>query len=336
MNAAAVTLPKDERHDTLAGLVERLEARDALALPDRTVPLTKMRMTAANTITIPGAYGSYAMSEWARGQLARQVGLNWEKWTANARATDVAEELNRRFSRATEVIKVRSTSRVPEGIEATGMITALLSPDYTPVADGVIGAVLRDVLASVEPDTKIVRYNVTDLTTNVVVRIGEKLTPSAEVGALEACIYVRNSGVGFAKLVVGLLLHRLACSNGLIVSLPGSTLVRAVHRGIDIDRIRERLAGGLKGLPERINTSAKLLAASTRVEVGNVELEVRDILREARLPLRLVSSVMSAYLREPARTRFGVVQALTLAAQNESPEVRYSLERAAGMYVAQA
>ncbi len=78
-----------------------------------------------------------------------------------------------------------------------------------------------------------------------------------------------------------------------------------------------------------------MLAESTRIEVGDVELEVRDVLREARLPLHLVSSVMSAYLREPSRTRFGVSQAVTLAAQRESPELRYDLERAAGMYLAQ-
>ena len=120
------------------------------------------------------------------------------------------------------------------------------------------------------------------------------------------------------------------------MSLPGATLVRAVHRFIDIDRIRERLVEGLKGLPERVNRSVKMLAESTSVEVANVELEVRDLLREARLPLRLVSPVMSAYLREPSRTRFGVSQAVTLAAQGESPEVRYALERAAGMYLAAA
>ena len=79
-----------------------------------------------------------------------------------------------------------------------------------------------------------------------------------------------------------------------------------------------------------------MLAESTTVEVSNVELEVRDLLRESRLPMRLVSSVMASYLREPSRTRFGVSQALTLAAQGESPEVRYALERAAGMYLAAA
>jgi hypothetical protein len=78
------------------------------------------------------------------------------------------------------------------------------------------------------------------------------------------------------------------------------------------------------------------MAESTGDDVANVELEVRDVLREARLPMRLVAPVMTAYEREPRPTRFGIASALTLHAQGESPEVRYELERAAGVYLSQA
>ena len=332
MNAAAVSIvPLPKEDTTLAGLVERLEVRDSEANPDRTVSLNKVRMTTDGTITIPGAYGTYALTDWARGQLSRTVGLNFERYFSNARPTDVAEEMNRRFSRATETVKLRSVSRVSESTEATGTITALVSPDYSPVPDAVIGNVLRDALASVNHDTKILRSTTTDLTTAYVVRVGERLTPNAEVGAVEGCLVVRNSGVGYAKLLVQLMLHRLACKNGLIVSLPGATLVRAVHRGIDLGKVRERLSERLRGLPERINTSARLLAESTKIEVANVELEVRDLLRESRLPLRLVPVIMASLLREPGNSRFAVVQAVTHAAQSQDPEVRWAMERAAGL-----
>jgi hypothetical protein len=224
MNALSlVPIPKNDREDnTLAGLVERLEARDSESNPDRTVHLSKVRMTVDGTLVVPSVHGSFAMTEWARGQLSRAVGVTWDRYFSNARPTDVAEEMNRRFSRATETVKLRSVSRVTHAIEATGTITALVGPDYSPVPDAVIGNVLRDALATVNQDTKILRCTTTDLTTNYVVRVGERLTPNAEVGAVEGCLYVRNSGVGFAKLVVGIMLHRLACKNGLIVSLPGA------------------------------------------------------------------------------------------------------------------
>jgi hypothetical protein len=127
----------------------------------------------------------------------------------------------------------------------------------------------------------------------------------------------------------------LACKNGLIVSLPGATLVRAAHRFLDAARISERLTEGLRDLPAKLHRGARELAEATHAEVANVELELRDVLREARLPLRLVTPVMAAYAREPRPTRFGIVSALTLHAQEETPEVRHGLERAAGLYLAQ-
>ena len=75
MIAAAVSIPSDDHDDTLAGLVERLEERDAESLPDLTVPLSQMTMTPADTLVVPGVGGTLAMTDWARGQLARQVGL---------------------------------------------------------------------------------------------------------------------------------------------------------------------------------------------------------------------------------------------------------------------
>jgi hypothetical protein len=199
-----------------------------------------------------------------------------------------------------------------------------------------VAGVVRDALRDVEGHTRLVRHATTDLSTTFVVRVGERLTPNAEVGDVEGCIYVRNSGVGYARLVVGLFLHRLACKNGLIVSLPGATLVRAIHLRVDPVRIQHRVTLGLRDLPGKLYRGARLMAESTAMEVTNVELEVRDVLREAHLPMRLVAPVMAAYAREPRPTRFGVASALTLRAQAEPSEVRHDLERAAGIYLAGA
>jgi hypothetical protein len=112
--------------------------------------------------------------------------------------------------------------------------------------------------------------------------------------------------------------------------------VRAVHLHVDPVRIGQRIVEGLRGLPDAIHRGVRVMADSTGSEVSNVELEVRDVLRETKLPMRFVQPVMTAYAREPSPTRFGVSQALTLAAQALSPEQRFDLERAAGVYLAQA
>jgi hypothetical protein len=330
----ALSLPSRDV-STLDDLVTRFEERESMNNPDVTVGLDALRLTAQGTLRLPDVEGEFALNDWSRRQLAKVCGVSWERWFENAPPEDRAEELNRRLARASGTVRVRTTSQVAEGVEASGTIRALVSTDYSPVSDALVAGVVRDALRGIEDHTRIVRYATTDLSTTFVVRVGDKLTPSAEVGALEGCVYVRNSGVGYARLVVGLLLHRLACKNGLIVSLPGATIVRAAHRFLDPSRIRERLFEGLRDLPSKLHRGARELAEATRAEVSNVELEVRDVLREARLPLRLVAPVMAAHAREPRPTRFGVASALTLHAQAESPEIRHDLERAAGLYVAQ-
>jgi plasmid stability protein len=330
--------PANETRDqvvTLDDLVTSFEVDEAVVNPDVTPPLNRIRMTAEGTLHVPNLHGEFGLNEWSRGQLAKLVGVSWDRWFEGADARERAEEMNRRLSRASGSVRVRSTKRAPEGLQADGTIRAFVSPDYSPIADALVARTLVSALRGVEDHARVVRHAATDLSTGFVVRVGDKLTPSAEVGAVEGCIYVRNSGVGYARLVVGLMLHRLACKNGLIVALPGARLVRAVHLHIDPVRFGQRLAEGLRSLPDAIHRGVRVMADSTGSEVSNVELEVRDVLREAKLPMRLVQPVLTAYAREPRATRFGVSQALTLAAQVLSPEQRFDLERAAGVYLAQ-
>ena len=333
MNAVTLSRPADVT--TLDDLCARFEQEEAANNPDATVALDGVRMTAEGTLRLPAVSGEFALNDWSRRQLAKVCGLSWDRWFENAPPIDRAEELNRRLARASGTVCVRTTSHVADGVEGNGTIRAFVSTDYSAVSDALVARVLHDALRGIEDHVRIVRYAMTDLSTTFVVRVGDKLTPSAEVGGLEGCVYVRNSGVGYARLVVGLLLNRLACKNGLIVSLPGATLVRAAHRFLDAARISERLTEGLRDLPAKLHRGARELAEATHAEVANVELELRDVLREARLPLRLVTPVMAAYAREPRPTRFGIVSALTLHAQEETPEVRHGLERAAGLYLAQ-
>lgn len=337
MNTAPAAVSFSPTNDpvTLPGLIEQFEQREALDNPDAVVDLDKIRMTASGTLRLPHVHGELALNDWSRSQLSKVVGVRWDKWFENAKPSDRAEELNRRLARASGTVKVRTTKRVPDSVEANGTIRAFVSTDYSPVPDAIVAGVVHDALRGVEDHLRIVRYAVTDLTTTFVLKVGEPFTPSAEVGSVNGTILVRNSGVGHSRLVASLGLFRFACRNGLVISAPGSTLVRAVHRSLDIHRIRQQIVEGLRELPAKLHGGARAMVEATQTEVSNVELEVRDVLREARLPLRIVASVVAAYGREPRPTRFGVVSALTLHAQSESAEVRHDLERAAGVYLAQ-
>jgi hypothetical protein len=147
---------------------------------------------------------------------------------------------------------------------------------------------------------------------------------------------VRNSGVGYTRLSISLSLVRLVCLNGMAAPVTDGALVRSVHRGLDLERVREQIAAGLNGVAEKLHRGAQVLEASTGHHVDDAEREVRELLRRARLPVGLARDIMAAYAKEPRQSRFGVSQALTLAAQRVSPEVRYELEALAGAYLARA
>jgi len=122
----------------------------------------------------------------------------------------------------------------------------------------------------------------------------------------------------------------------MVAPVPDATIVRHIHRNLDVGRVRARLVDGLCDVRGRLHRGVRVLEAAGHDHVIDAEAEVRTVLRSARLPLGLMSDVMEGYRREPGQTRFGVAQAVTWAAQRTTPEVRYEMERAAGAYLARA
>jgi hypothetical protein len=240
--------------------------------------------------------------------------------------------MNQRLARATGNVRIR-TVKTETGSEVKGAVRAIVSPEYSPVSDVALASTIEEALHGVENDLRLLRTDVSDLSTTFVIALGKPFGAAPkEVGLVHVALLVRNSQVGFSRLIANLYLLRLVCTNGMTCP-SAAPLVRAVHRHIDLSRIRERLSAGLRDIPAKLHRGVRVLEESLEDRVENVEDHVRDVLREARLPLKLAAPVMASYAREPHASRFGVVQALTLAAQSESPEVRDTLERAATRYV---
>lgn len=335
----AVVLPfraQPRGHVTISDLTEQFALHEANQNSDLDVAVRPLQMTPAGMISVP-MLGEMAMTDWSKNQFAKILGVTWDRWFAGAGPEARADEVNRRLTRASGNVRLRTTKRAPEGIEAAGTLRAVVSHEYAAVPDTMITTLVRDALVGVEDEARIIRSHVTDLTTSFVVRLGKPFRPGGpgNVGEVWGGLYVRNSGVGYTKLVVSLFLHRLACRNGMIVPPPNADLVRTRHRWVDISNIRTALVGGLHGIGERLHRGAEVMGYAANYQVEDIEAEVRGLLREAVLPARLVGEIMMAYAREPHPSRFGVSQAITLAAQDQNPEVRFDLERAAGAYLAQ-
>lgn len=327
-------LPEPRRARTLFDLVERFEGQESLQNQDAVLPLNRLRMTPDETIEVPGL-GEHVMNDWSRRQMSSLLGLRWDRWFQNAGGQERAEEINRRLSRATDEVKVRTTRAIDGDQDADGTLRALVSPGFSPIEDSQVGKLVIAAMRPVDGEMKLIRADVTDRTTSFVVGIGRpyRVGGDGEVGDVWGGVMIRNSGVGFASLLMVAHLVRLACRNGMICPLPEAVLLRRRHRALDEKRLRWELADKLEQLPAQLRMAGDVLRASTGRRVVDVEDVVRGVLQQAALPVRFLAPIVDAYNREPLPTAFGVSQAMTLAAQRFSPEERLELEAAAGSYL---
>ncbi|MCC7540587.1 MAG: hypothetical protein IT379_30510 [Deltaproteobacteria bacterium] len=326
--------PRDRRPATLHDLIPMFEAEETLENPDIVLPLRSLRATPGGTVQVP-QMGVVAFNDWSRRQCASLLGVRWDRWFENSSPSERADELNRRFARASGSVRLR-TSRNPDDASADGTLRAFVSPGYTPVADSRLARMLATVLAPADSELRLVRADVTDRSVSYVVKIGEAYRPGGpgDVGDIWGGVLVRNSGVGFASLLVSLHLTRLLCKNGMTAPLPDAVLVRRRHRALDDDALRGLLCERLDQLPERLGRGADLLRRAHERPVQDVEATLTTILDDADLPRRHVAAITAAYAEEPMPTAFGVSQAITRAAQGMSPELRVELEHTAGAYLA--
>jgi hypothetical protein len=329
------------RPGTLPDLLRHFEAHEARENPDVTVPLSSLTLSDTGLLRIPQT-GEFSFTDWSRRQAAGILGIRFDRWFANAAPKDRAEEMNRRFARATESVRLRTMRPAESGAGAEqgadGILRAFVSPGYSVVRDSAVAKTLLQFLDHEQGAPKLVRIDMTDRSTSYVVAVGVpyKRGGAGAVGDVWGGILIRNSGVGFASLIVTLHLTRLLCMNGMTAPLPDALLLKKRHRGFQEAALMDGLRLKAAELPGELGRGVERLLASEARAVPNVEAEITDILRTHRLPSRLLAPIMAAYGREPIPSAFGVSQAITLAAQSMTPEERLDLERAAGRYLADA
>jgi hypothetical protein len=188
---------------TLPELVDAFIEREAHDNDDLVLPLDTLRMSDSGNIVVP-EHGEFAFTDWSRSQASSLLGLRWDRWFESASLVEQAEELNRRFKRASGSVKVR-TSKVyddDEHVEADGTLRALVSPSYSPIKDSAIARLLVDALGPHDDELRLGRLDVTDRTTSFTIKIGKPFRrgDAAEVGELWGGLLIRNSSVGFASI----------------------------------------------------------------------------------------------------------------------------------------
>lgn len=330
---------KREPVRTLSDLVDVFGRRESLENPDALIETRELKLTPEGLVEVP-RLGAFQFNDWSRSQTASMAGLRWNRWFAAASGHERADEMNRRFARATGQVRLRTRRFMPSEMAdvdgASGVLAAFVSSTYSPVPDSIVATKLRDKLGA---DTEVVRADLHSMmSTTYVLKIGDAYEKASDyhavVGALWGCATIRNSGVGACALSICLSLYRLLCKNGLVGGDQDSMLYRRAHRFLNTTVLNEKLEAGFADIRPRIHQSARSLVSSLKRRVPNVEAEFKLLLQQARLPLKFLKPLMTAYAREPGENAFAITQAATLFAQDVSPEERFELERAAGRYLA--
>jgi hypothetical protein len=150
---------------------------------------------------------------------------------------------------------------------------------------------------------------------------------------LLAGIHIANSEVGKRSVTVDALVFRLVCSNGLIRLIKGKSLLQQRHIHLSQPRFQAALQ---QAMGQALATSAgfiEQLVWATTEPVPDVEAALKALSHTHHFSQSFQELVKLALLQEkPAQqeTKFGLVNALTNAAQRLDANQRYEVEVLAG------
>ena len=334
-SAALSTTPlSGQSFETVMG---KVSANSALALPDQVMPISRLRATDDGFIEVPGV-GMTSLTQWSRRQLAGILGIRWDRWFSEDLVVpaDRAAEINLRFRRSSDALKIR-TRRWTTHEEAKGdaVLRAFVSPTYAPIDDLQVFEKLDSVLGGRMQELCFVRLDVTDESSQYAavnrqdVDLGITKPDHHRNGIL-----IANSETGSRSLTLLVWIWRLVCNNGLVA--PESSVFRMVHRRQKDGVMQAKLAIAVRLLPEYWNRTERALRNARQDPVDDPHATL-EVMVTAHPQLRPISeSVYDAYEQDPEPTRFGLIQAVTRAAQGLRPEDRLTVEEFAGRIAARA
>lgn len=308
--------------------------RAALNYDDTVLPLAALRLTEDATLDVPGI-GPLELTQWSRTQLSRMLGIRWERWFNDGlvNPSERADEVNRRLQRHTATWKIRSRRHLStESGEAAGVLRGFVGAQYAPIDDVRILSRLAEVLGDEVASFRFARVERTDRSSYYValsiadMDLGVDDAPDLHRPGL----LVRNSEVGACAVSLFEYLFRVVCTNGLVVQVGGKALFYRVHRKMVDERLNEGLYAATFALADRWNRTAIALRAARRDRIVDPEERLRSLVSSAPETRRYLPAVLDAYSAEHMPTRFGLIQAMTRAAQGLQPEDRFQLESRAG------
>ncbi len=149
-------------------------------------------------------------------------------------------------------------------------------------------------------------------------------------------IFLTNSETGHKALRVEPRLFRVKCSNGLIIE---EMVTREIHIGNGDEAFDEiiylSLRRSIRELFSKFGEIIQALRESSEIKVKNPQKLISNVVEHYRLSDAQRDNILMAFGAEPEYDKYGIANALTLAAQKETAwEKSVEMERIAGHLIA--
>jgi hypothetical protein len=148
-------------------------------------------------------------------------------------------------------------------------------------------------------------------------------------------IFITNSETGHKALRVEPRMFRVKCSNGMIVE---ELVTREIHIG-NSDEISDEivylsLRRSIRELFSRFGEIVLLLRESTEAKIRNPQKVIQNVVDQYKLSEAQKANILMAFGAEPEYDKYGIANAVTLAAQKEETwEKSVEMERIGGRLI---
>lgn len=148
-------------------------------------------------------------------------------------------------------------------------------------------------------------------------------------------LFFTNSETGHKALRVEPRLFRVKCSNGMIVE---EFVTREVHLGYGDELYDEMiylsLRRSIKELFSRFGEIIQALRESTEVKIKNPQKVINNVVEQYKLSESQKENILMAFGAEPEYDKYGITNAISLAAQQEETwEKSVEMERIGGKLI---
>ena len=214
------------RNLSLPDLIQTINQQERLK-KDHLVESGILSVTTRNNETylnIPGRFGeSYLLNETARSQLATRLEIPY-RYAEKLRMEEprlLDQNLNTLFRRSGEKRLIRTLG---------SQCRAVLSPNYRILDNYAFLGTLLPLLAQL-PDAKLNEAYLTETHLNISLVFQSAQGYVKPGDPVRYGVMLANSEVGMGSLAAWSFIHRLICSNGLVVTESDGPNVRRVHLG---------------------------------------------------------------------------------------------------------